>query len=373
MAGSAADLSGMLTGIANTVGSMGQTGVDMMNNLSNITAPRVDPNDPKSLMAYADWLHKMGRQKEAQTYMQQARAQEAAQLARGREQREAGRYMQEEQARAISQTYHSLDPADKSQFITTMQEAGQGDLIARIVQQEEAQNRAKEAHEWAALDAQTRQALETKRQAAENVTKGWFAAQQAGGDELKKFIEKANKAGHGDVVQQLQARDLQYSQMLQSVEKQRAAGKELGREFFSSDKEYQMYKQQHATAPLVANDRAIAEHRIRYQAETASEMRGESRLTKWEDETIDEHLEAMDNTFSRWWPESLGGRPVRGSDSDRMTEVAIEAKRIYREEGRLITKDEYLELLKEASEAHTEDRKPFQVPETDEDGWGIGG
>lgn len=365
MAGSAADLSGMLTGIANTVGEMGKPASALFKNLG---APLPDPNDPKSMEEYARWLQKMGRNEEALQYMQGARSAEASKLAAGREKREQMSYIQQEQDKSIAQTYFSLKdkPDERQKWIEAMQEAGKGGVIETLQQREAQIKRAEEAHEWAGINQKSTQELAAKKKAADNITKGWYQAQQKDKATFDAFVKSATDAGHGDVVAALQYRDAQYTSMIESNKNTLEAGQELDKSFFANDEDYALYKKNYASTPRVANERAVAEHRIRYQAETAKEMSGESRLTKWEDEAIDDHLEEMDSVMSRWWPEIAGGRPVPGDDDDRLAEVSIKAKEIYRKEGRMITKDEYMKLIEKSAEDF---RNPPE--EEEEDVWGI--
>lgn len=64
----AANLTGLLSGIGNTIGSMGGPGNAMIDNVRTLNAPNIDPNDPASMRAYADWAMRNGDRQTAQQY-----------------------------------------------------------------------------------------------------------------------------------------------------------------------------------------------------------------------------------------------------------------------------------------------------------------
>ena len=64
----AANLSGLLSGIGKTIGEMGGPGNAMIDNVRTLNAPSIDPNDPASMRAYADWAMRNGDRQTAQQY-----------------------------------------------------------------------------------------------------------------------------------------------------------------------------------------------------------------------------------------------------------------------------------------------------------------
>lgn len=68
----AANLSGMLGSIGDTLGKMGDTGNMYVETLRNQFRPELDMNDPKSMEAYAQWLMNNGQQEEGRKMMAQA-------------------------------------------------------------------------------------------------------------------------------------------------------------------------------------------------------------------------------------------------------------------------------------------------------------
>lgn len=64
----AANLTGLLSGIGNTIGSMGGPGNAMIDNVRTLNAPNIDPNDPASMRAYAEWAMRNGDRQTAQQY-----------------------------------------------------------------------------------------------------------------------------------------------------------------------------------------------------------------------------------------------------------------------------------------------------------------
>ena len=65
----AANLSGMLGSIGDTLGKMGDTGNQYVNTFRRLQAPKTDMNDSASLLAYADWARRNGYDDEAKQYM----------------------------------------------------------------------------------------------------------------------------------------------------------------------------------------------------------------------------------------------------------------------------------------------------------------
>ena len=65
----AANLSGMLTSIGDTLGSMGDVGNQYVDTFRRLQAPEADMNDSASLLAYADWARRNGYDDEAKQYM----------------------------------------------------------------------------------------------------------------------------------------------------------------------------------------------------------------------------------------------------------------------------------------------------------------
>lgn len=64
----AANLTGLLSGIGKTIGEMGGPGNAMIDNVRTLNAPSIDPNDPASMRAYADWAMRNGDRQTAQQY-----------------------------------------------------------------------------------------------------------------------------------------------------------------------------------------------------------------------------------------------------------------------------------------------------------------
>ena len=65
----AANLSGMLTSIGDTLGSMGDVGNQYVDTFRRQMAPEADMNDSASLLRYADWARRNGYDDEAKQYM----------------------------------------------------------------------------------------------------------------------------------------------------------------------------------------------------------------------------------------------------------------------------------------------------------------
>jgi hypothetical protein len=75
MAGSnqSSNISGMLSQIGESIGSMGSTYTDDLNrNIQNISRPIADPTDEKGMMKMANWSAKMGRTDEASMFQRQS-------------------------------------------------------------------------------------------------------------------------------------------------------------------------------------------------------------------------------------------------------------------------------------------------------------
>lgn len=64
----AANLTGLLSGIGKTIGEMGGPGNALIDNVRTLNAPNLDPNDPASMRAYAEWAMRNGDRQTAQQY-----------------------------------------------------------------------------------------------------------------------------------------------------------------------------------------------------------------------------------------------------------------------------------------------------------------
>jgi hypothetical protein len=78
----ASNLTGLLSNIAGTIGSMGGPGNALVDNVRTLNAPKLDQNDPASMRAYADWAMRNGDQQTAQQYQLAAGQMEQEQGAR---------------------------------------------------------------------------------------------------------------------------------------------------------------------------------------------------------------------------------------------------------------------------------------------------
>ena len=65
----AANLTGLLSGIADTAGKMGDTGNGYVDTFRRTMAPDVDMNDASSLLGYSDWARRNGYDDEAKQYL----------------------------------------------------------------------------------------------------------------------------------------------------------------------------------------------------------------------------------------------------------------------------------------------------------------
>jgi len=240
MAGTAADLSGMLTGIASTVGEMGKPASALFQNLG---APLPDPNDPKSMEEYAAWLQKMGRNDEALQYMQGARAAEASTLAAGREKREKMAHIEAEQTKAIAQTYFSLKdkPDEREKWIAAMQEAGKGQIIDELQQREVKIAQAQEQHQWQRASAEARARSESDKQMQDNIMKSYMSIKDPA--DREKFLGAMDEAGKGDYTQPIRRAMLSMETQREQLDRaRREKGVVLDSDFFGdSDEGKDMY------------------------------------------------------------------------------------------------------------------------------------
>ena len=85
----ASNLSGLLNGMAGTIGSMGKGGSKYVDTFRRSMAPYVDKSDSASLMAYADWARRNGYAEEAQRYTVLANQQKEKEERLEREQKQA--------------------------------------------------------------------------------------------------------------------------------------------------------------------------------------------------------------------------------------------------------------------------------------------
>ena len=97
----ASNLQGLLTSIGSTVGEMGAPGRAFTQNIRQMAAPSVDPNDPASMKSYADWAMRNGDQATAERYM----------LAAGRMEQEQGAQRASVQAKGFQNSIQKLEEA----------------------------------------------------------------------------------------------------------------------------------------------------------------------------------------------------------------------------------------------------------------------
>lgn len=97
----AANLTGLLSSIGNTIGSMGGPGNALIDNVRTLNAPKLDPNDPASMRAYADWAMRNGDQQTAQQY----------QLAAGKMEQEQGAQRAAVDAKGFQNSINKLEEA----------------------------------------------------------------------------------------------------------------------------------------------------------------------------------------------------------------------------------------------------------------------
>lgn len=97
----AANLTGLLSSIGNTIGSMGGPGNALIDNVRTLNAPKLDPNDPASMRAYADWAMRNGDQQTAQQY----------QLAAGKMEQEQGAQRAAVDAKGFQNSIDKLEEA----------------------------------------------------------------------------------------------------------------------------------------------------------------------------------------------------------------------------------------------------------------------
>lgn len=97
----AGNLTGLLSGIGSTIGSMGGPGNALIDNVRTLNAPKLDPNDPASMRAYADWAMRNGDQQTAQQY----------QLAAGKMEQEQGAQRAAVDAKGFQNSINKLEEA----------------------------------------------------------------------------------------------------------------------------------------------------------------------------------------------------------------------------------------------------------------------
>lgn len=97
----ARNLTGLLSGIGNTIGSMGGPGNALIDNVRTLNAPKLDQNDPASMRAYADWAMRNGDQQTAQQY----------QLAAGKMEQEQGAQRAAVDAKGFQSSINKLEEA----------------------------------------------------------------------------------------------------------------------------------------------------------------------------------------------------------------------------------------------------------------------
>jgi len=97
----ASNLTGLLSSIGDTIGSMGGPGNALIDNVRTLNAPKPDQNDPASMRAYADWAMRNGDQQTAQQY----------QIAAGKMEQEQGARKAATDAAGFQQSLNKLEEA----------------------------------------------------------------------------------------------------------------------------------------------------------------------------------------------------------------------------------------------------------------------
>jgi hypothetical protein len=97
----AGNLTGLLSSIGDTIGSMGGPGNALIDNVRTLNAPQLDQNDPASMRAYADWAMRNGDRQTAQQY----------QLAAGKMEQEQGARKAATDASGFQRSLNKLEEA----------------------------------------------------------------------------------------------------------------------------------------------------------------------------------------------------------------------------------------------------------------------
>lgn len=116
----AANLTGLLSGIADTAGKMGDTGNGYVDTFRRTMAPDLNTDDSKSIMDYSEWARRNGYDDEAKQYLALAYKQkekEAATVKESRLQEGQAANMYNRQRIANIAADPTLDPAKKKQLI----------------------------------------------------------------------------------------------------------------------------------------------------------------------------------------------------------------------------------------------------------------
>ena len=130
----AGNLTGLLSSIGDTIGSMGGPGNALIDNVRTLNAPKLDQNDPASMRAYADWAMRNGDRQTAQQYQLAAGKMEQEQGARkaGVDMQQMGEVLREQQRRREAALLNVSGDAQEEARIKEQFDNAQEVLVGRM-------------------------------------------------------------------------------------------------------------------------------------------------------------------------------------------------------------------------------------------------
>ena len=130
----AGNLTGLLSSIGDTIGSMGGPGNALIDNVRTLNAPKLDQNDPASMRAYADWAMRNGDRQTAQQYQLAAGKMEQEQGARkaGVDMQQMGETLREQQRRREAALLNVSGDAQEEARIKEQFDNAQDVLVGRM-------------------------------------------------------------------------------------------------------------------------------------------------------------------------------------------------------------------------------------------------
>ena len=204
------DLTGMLSQINSTIGSMGEQNGRMLGGvIANSMMPEVDPNNPQSMRKYADWARRNGKPQEAMIMEQRAMEAERAmqkQAVGQAKNRMVGAYANAVKTGGDVQTaYDQLNEFANNAGLSVLDEVTKIDAAQRAAEDQQYQ--------------QEQQAVQQKRQNAQQMAMGAMAGKTE--EEIQKAVANA-PADVRDVYQSVATRELEFQNQVAASEERKA-------------------------------------------------------------------------------------------------------------------------------------------------------
>lgn len=231
------NLSGMLSQIGETVGSMADPYKNVM---QAATKPRGDMNDPQHLMNLSQWASSNGDSAAASAYMQQAnRLAESAKADAKQLRKEQGAAAMGNISVAMQQVLKDGGPNAEARM-QALQEAAQVQAAKYGMDGVAASNMANEARSahTQLIRQENARVTEERALADREVLDGLEAAAAESPEKLAAMVKRETAKGNGSIVRQFETARIQYEETVAQAEENEAKRGPLSEEELAKAKEF---------------------------------------------------------------------------------------------------------------------------------------